>query len=110
MSPERRERKNASLRRYFKSAIGRSKDRQNWIRRYVTEKVAIPAWADNAAIKAIYEKAIRLTQETGIEHHVDHIVPLQSPLVCGLHCEANLQVLTATENQSKNNRYWPDKP
>jgi hypothetical protein len=42
--------------------------------------------------------------------HVDHIVPLVSKFVCGLHCEANLQLLPGPENQRKGNRVWPDMP
>jgi hypothetical protein len=74
-------------------------------RAYQAKKLnAIPKWADRMAIEAIYEEARR----TG--SHVDHIVPLQSKIVCGLHCEANLQILTPLENWSKNNRRWPDMP
>lgn len=47
---------------------------------------------------------------TGIKWHVDHIVPLKSKLVCGFHNEFNLAVITAKQNMSKGNRYWPDKP
>ena len=71
---------------------------------------ATPVWADQSAIERIYAEAARITKETGVRHEVDHIVPLQSDIVCGLHWEGNLQVLTKAENISKLNRYWPDMP
>lgn len=68
---------------------------------------ATPAWADEETIDSMYKLAM-LFNRTGINLHVDHVVPLQSDLVCGLHCEANLQLLPASDNQSKGNRWWPD--
>lgn len=65
---------------------------------------ATPAWADQTVIASIYAEAVRLTRETGIKHEVDHIYPLQGRLVCGLHCEDNLQILTKVENIRKHNR------
>ena len=65
---------------------------------------ATPSWANESAIISIYEKAIAQGRE------VDHIVPLHSNLVCGLHVENNLQILTRMENIKKGNRWWPDMP
>jgi hypothetical protein len=71
---------------------------------YYARKIkALPAWADMKAIRAVYETAKSTTLSTGVEHHVDHIVPLQSEIVCGLHVSHNLQVLTADENRRKQN-------
>jgi hypothetical protein len=67
---------------------------------------ASPPWltADHwAEINAFYETAMLLTLETGEEHHVDHIWPLQGKKSCGLHVPWNLQILTATANLKKRN-------
>ena len=73
-------------------------------------RIATPNWASQEKIKDVYQQAMRLTVETGVRYEVDHIVPLQNSLVCGLHWEGNLQVISATENRRKNNRHWPDMP
>jgi hypothetical protein len=77
-------------------------------RRTAAKLQATPKWADNEKINEFYFAAEFLSMVTGEWHHVDHIVPLQGRTVRGLHCEANLQVLTAKENVLKSNRYWPD--
>jgi len=62
---------------------------------------ATPIWANSICIAQLYK-------ECPEGSHVDHIVPLRSRLVCGLHCEDNMQYLTMSVNLSKGNRYWPD--
>lgn len=57
---------------------------------------------------AVSEEAERLTQETGIEYVVDHIIPLSSKIVCGLHWEGNLRVITDDENGHKGNKLSPE--
>lgn len=59
---------------------------------------ARPAWADEVAIRRFYRDCPK-------GYHVDHVIPLRSKLVCGLHVETNLQYLPARENQIKNNRW-----
>jgi hypothetical protein len=79
-------------------------------KRKAAELSAMPAWADLDAMEAVYAEAQRIQAETGVPQHVDHVVPILSKLVCGLHCEANLEVIPASVNTSKQNRYWPDMP
>jgi len=56
----------------------------------------------------IYSLAKERSKKTCIPHAVDHIIPLNNPIVCGLHHPLNLQVITASENSSKNNKFSED--
>lgn len=47
---------------------------------------------------------------TGFAWQVDHMVPLQAKLACGLHCASNLQVIPARLNAIKGNRMILDEP
>ena len=66
---------------------------------------SMPAWANKKAIQQIYIEARQLSEKTGIPHEVDHIIPSNNPLVCGLHVESNLQIITEKENQIKSAKF-----
>ncbi len=69
---------------------------------------ATPPWANKEHINSIYLLA-SINRKAGHDVQVDHIVPLRSDMVCGLHCESNLQLLQGSDNISKGNRHWPDQ-
>lgn len=80
----------------------------NRAKRRAAELQRTPSWLTSEhhdQIKAIYAERDALTKATGVEHHVDHIVPLRGKNVSGLHCPWNLCVIPAAANQSKKNRY-----
>ena len=62
---------------------------------------------DQIRVQEVYLEAQKLTLETGIEHCVDHIIPLAHPDVCGLHTFANLQIMTTTQNFKKAQQFNP---
>lgn len=74
-------------------------------KRRAVARQAEPVWADDAFILFMYTTRQYLTQETGEEWHVDHIVPLQGRNVCGLHVHFNLRVIPAKDNLSKSNHF-----
>lgn len=69
---------------------------RNALRR-AKKKQATPIWADLIKVKEIY-----LNRPSNM--HVDHIYPLDSTWVCGLHNEFNLQYLSPEENKKKSNK------
>lgn len=78
------------------------------IRRYAKQLQAVPSWADDEQIQSFYRLAAE-QRANGVDCQVDHIVPLLSPYVCGLHVADNLQLLGSRENKAKGNRHWPDR-
>ena len=69
----------------------------NTAKRRASKLNATPKFANVKKIKEIYRNCPK-------GYHVDHIIPLNNKLVCGLHVEWNLQYLPAKENLSKSNK------
>lgn len=74
------------------------------------QSVATPKWATMFFIKEAYRLAKIRTKSLGFKWEVDHIVPILSKRVCGLHVENNIRVIPQLHNCSKNNNWWPDMP
>jgi len=74
-------------------------------KRRAVARQAEPLWADQIHIKLLYTTRQYLTEQTGEDWHIDHVVPLQGRNVCGLHVHFNLRVVPAQFNQAKGNRF-----
>lgn len=100
----KKEKYNARAREYKKEK--KYKVNESNMRRYQTRKISAIAFDTfRGEIQQIYKKCIEIQEVTGIKHNVDHIIPLINDNVCGLHVPWNLQILTSTENISKNNTF-----
>lgn len=75
----------------------------------VAANLSTPDWVNRAELKALHDEAKRRTAETGVEHVLDHIVPLSHPYVCGLTVPWNLRIVTRAQNAAKSNKWHPDQ-
>lgn len=80
---------------------------KDYVARKTGKQQATPQWNDNFKIRVTYRTAAVLTKLMKCPFHVDHIYPLRSKYMCGLHVHDNLQILPAAQNMSKSNRRWP---
>lgn len=96
---ENKERKAETMKQWCTN--NRDKRNSHNAKRRATKLQATPSWFD------MEKKRIEFLYTTAQlkELHVDHIVPLQNDIVCGLHCLANLQLLTPSDNIAKSNSF-----
>jgi hypothetical protein len=85
--------------------------RKTHAKRNLTKIHATPKWVDanhKQRVIEIYAATQQLQELTAAIYHVDHIVPLVSDNVCGLHVWWNLQPLIESANVSKSNQFFPE--
>ena len=86
----------------------KDKKRALTAKRRAKRNLASPHWLTEDhfnEIKKFYSLAEAAFKDTGIKHDVDHIIPIGGENVCGLHVPWNLQVIPASKNRSKNNKF-----
>lgn len=99
----RRAQKNAISRKWCKAHRGEKN--AEWAKWRADKLQRTPKWADLKVIRKIYDTSTWITKVTGIEHHVDHIIPMRGKLVSGLHVAENLRVLPGPENLAKGSKF-----
>lgn len=84
----------------------------NWAKnqRKVNLARAYCVWSDIEEVVRIHMACAIMNELGWDQYRVDHMVPISSRLVCGLHTHTNLQVISQYENDVKGNHMWPDMP
>lgn len=79
-------------------------------RKYVEQKIlATPPWVSHKEMMKLQAEKIALTKSSGIKHVLDHIIPLNHPMVCGLNVPWNIQIVPWWHNAAKGNKFSPNQ-
>lgn len=114
-----RDKKRSNQKRYVENNKDKVREyKREWLRRnpeilaerskaYRRKVNKRPAWQTKYVKEfvAIRKKARSMSRETGIQHDVDHIIPLVNTKVCGLNVPWNLQIIPRSDNNAKSNRW-----
>ena len=101
-NPERRK---AICKKYYEANSAKYIERATF-RKKLLNKLQRPSWYNSKLVNKIYNECHKLNKIAGfIKYHVDHIVPLQGKNVSGLHVQDNLEIILASANLSKSNKF-----
>lgn len=71
--------------------------------------LSAPPWVDRKQLELLRAWAQAMTAMTGELYVLDHIIPVNHPLVCGLTVPWNLRVVHWRVNGAKGNRWNPNQ-
>lgn len=104
----------ASMCRYCKSIYSKNRlknhpEKYNYhtANRRSMHDMSTPKWLNKEQKKEIlkiYKESKNISKISNVVHEVDHIIPIRSKTVCGLHVPWNLQIITRSQNRSKSNK------
>lgn len=94
----RRETIRENQKRYSQTEKGKISSNLRSSNRRARVRNQLPDTADFEKIKEIYSNCRKISEETGIPHEVDHIIPISKG---GMHHQDNLQIITRELNRKK---------
>lgn len=96
---------------YSNLEYNRARKQSTSMKRRSKKLNAIAPWMtkdEESKIRSLYKISKKISKSTGIDHHVDHIIPLVSEYVCGLHTITNLRIIPKIDNLRKGNKLIED--
>lgn len=98
-----------SVRPQLRASILRG-DIPDWLQKHIRRDriilatLSVPPWIKASAFKELEAERDFRAASTGVPHVLDHIIPVDHPLVCGLTVPLNMQVIDAPLNARKGNK------